>query len=60
MNSLKNTSNQPSKFRTKLELKKITNQEEPAILIVKSNLKPQCLSLVYVIIAMHIYLLKEL
>ena len=35
------TSNQPSKFRT-IGLKKMMNQEEHTMLIVKSNLKLQC------------------
>ena len=35
-------SNQPSKFKTKIGLKKMMNQEEHTMLIVKSNLKQQC------------------
>ena len=36
------------------------NQEKHTILIAKLNSKQQCLSLVYVIIVKHIYLLKEI
>ena len=35
------------------------NQEEHTILIAKLNKKLQCLSLVYVVILMHVYLLIE-
>ena len=38
---LDNTSNQPSKFKAKIALKYMMNQEEHTILKVKSNLKPQ-------------------
>ena len=47
-------------LKQKIGLKYMTNQEERTILIAKSNLNLQCRSLVYVIIVMHIYLLKEL
>ena len=36
------------------------NQEEHVIMLLKSNLKQQCERLVYVIIVMHIYFLKEI
>ena len=36
------------------------NQKEPLTKIIKLDLKIQCYVHVYVIIAMHIYLLKEL
>ena len=42
LNFLSNTSNQPSKFRTKNWVEINGDQEKPAILIVKSNLKLQC------------------
>ena len=38
---LDNTSNQPSKFRTKMGQNKMINQEEHIIITVKSNLKLQ-------------------
>ena len=59
INLLDNTSNQPSKFRTKNWFEIMMNQEEHAILIAKSNLKLQCKCLVSVVIVMCIYLLKE-
>ena len=42
INLLGNTSNQPSKFRTKTWVEINVNQEEHTILTVKSNLKLQC------------------
>ena len=39
---LNNTSNQPSKFRLKIGLKQMMNQEEHTNLIAKSNSKLQC------------------
>ena len=42
INLLDNTSNQPSKFRTKNWVEIMMNQEEHIILIVKSSLKLQC------------------
>ena len=36
------------------------NQEEHTILIAKLYLELQCSSLVYVVIAMHIYLVQEI
>ena len=35
-------SNQPSNFRTKNWIEKMMKQEEHTMLIVRSNLKPQC------------------
>ena len=57
---LDNTSKQLSEFRTKNWVEIMMNQEEHAILIVKLNLKPQCYSLVYVVIVTYVYLLKEI
>ena len=54
-----NASNQPSKFRTKNWVEQMMNQDEGIILIVILKLKLQCLGLVYVIMLMHIYLLRE-
>ena len=42
INLLDNTSNQPSKFKTKNWIEIKMNQEEHKILIVISNLKLQC------------------
>ena len=62
INLLDNTSNQPSKIRTKIGVK--INDDEPNIYniktIVKLNFRLWCEDQVYVIIVMHIYLLKEL
>ena len=41
-NLLDNASNQPSKFRKKIGLKKMMNQKEHALLIDKLILKHQC------------------
>ena len=57
---LENTPKKPGKFRKKNWVKKMMNQEKHTILIAKLNSKQQCLSLVYVIIVKHIYLLKEI
>ena len=61
INLLSNTSNQPSKFRTKncVEI----NDESRGTYNTNSHIKfktTMLKSLVYVIIVMHIYLLKEL
>ena len=42
INLLDKTSNQPSKFRTKIGLKYVMNREEHIALTVKLNLKFQC------------------
>ena len=59
INFLDNISNKPSKFRTKNWIKQMINQEGHITPIVTLDLKLQCESLVYVIIVMHTYLLKE-
>ena len=41
-NYIDDASNQPSKFRTKIGLKQMMNQEELSMLIAISNLKLQC------------------
>ena len=41
-NLIDDASNKPSKFRKKTGLKYMMNQEEHAMLIVKSSLKLQC------------------
>ena len=41
-NLIDDTSNQPSKFRTKTWVEKIMNQEEHTMLIAKSSSKLQC------------------
>ena len=60
-NFLNDESNRPSKFRIRncVEI----NDEARGVhnlIINKLNLKHQCSDLVYVIIVMHIYLLKEI
>ena len=56
---LDNTLNQLSKFRTKNWIE-INDQSRGVLIpIVTLDLRPQCLSLIYVIIVMHKYLLKE-
>ena len=50
---LGNTPNQPSKFRTKIGLKKMLTLAERMTTIAKLNLKRQCSSQVYVIIVMY-------
>ena len=59
INFLENTPNQPTKFRTKNWVE--MNDESRGInsLIVKLDLKLQCLGQIYVIAVMHIYLLKK-
>ena len=56
---LDNKSNQPSKFRTKNWVEINDKSRRTTMLIAKLNLKLKCWSLVYVIIMMHIYLLKR-
>ena len=53
INLLGNTPNQPSKFRTKIGLKKMLTLAERMTTIAKLNLKLQCSSQVYVIIVMY-------
>ena len=56
---LDNKSNQPSKFRTKNWVEINDKSRGSTMLIARLNLKLKCWSLVYVIIMMHIYLLKR-
>ena len=59
INLLDNKSNQLSKFRTKNGLKQMVNQEKYIIPIVTLDSRLQYLNLVYVIIVILTYLLKE-
>ena len=59
INFLDNISNKPSKFRTKNWIKQMINQEGHITPIVTLDLKLQCESLIYGILVMHTYLLKE-
>ena len=56
---LNNASIQQSKFTAKIRLKEKISQERHIMPIVTLGWKPQCESLVYVIIVMHKNLLKE-
>ena len=59
INLLDNKSSQLSKFRTKNGLKQMVNQEKYIIPIVTLDSRLQYLNLVYVIIVILTYLLKE-
>ena len=59
INLLDNKPNQLSKFRTKNGLKQMVNQEKYIIPIVTLDSRLQYLNLVYVIIVILTYLLKE-
>ena len=59
-NLLNDESNKPSKFRTRNWVEINDEARGTYSHINKLNLKRQCQDLVYVIIVMHIYLLKEI
>ena len=59
INLVDNTSNQMSKFRAKNWIEINVQSREVIIPVVTLDLRPQCSSLVHVIIVMQTYLLKE-